>query len=50
MHLITGLQMVAIIRMVVWTALGFAVYLGYGLRHSKLNTARRARTGAHRVV
>ena len=35
-HLIASLPMAAIIRLIVWTAIGFAIYFGYGITNSKL--------------
>ena len=36
-HLILGLPGSAITRLIAWTAVGAAIYFGYGIRHSKLN-------------
>ena len=35
-HLIASLPMAAILRLIVWTAVGFAIYFGYGITNSKL--------------
>ena len=39
-HLILGLPSSALVRLVVWTAAGTALYCGYGMRHSKLERPR----------
>jgi APA family basic amino acid/polyamine antiporter len=36
LYLMVGLPELTWTRFIVWTIIGIAVYLGYGMRHSKL--------------
>jgi APA family basic amino acid/polyamine antiporter len=36
-HLLSQLQIMAFVRVVIWSVVGFAIYFGYGLTHSRLN-------------
>jgi APA family basic amino acid/polyamine antiporter len=39
-HLLSQLQIMAFVRVVVWSAIGLAIYFGYGITHSRLNFRR----------
>ena len=41
-HMIGGLDIVTVWRFVIWMAIGFLIYFGYGMRHSKLAKQQQA--------
>mmetsp|Transcript_17157 Transcript_17157/g.55113 ORF Transcript_17157/g.55113 Transcript_17157/m.55113 type:complete len:599 (+) Transcript_17157:1267-3063(+) len=45
-HLICGLDFPAIIRLVVWTIIGFVIYFMYGISHSAMEQRARIEKGA----